>query len=117
MVKGEFEIIMTTKYSYTDDMGEISGMGEGYEKACRKMVITGLEFWDTQPETFNPRYKGFEDVYGLCIEDNEDAKKLSDVVIKAVDGCSGAMHQATISHIFFIKRNGWEKYKEEMSKK
>jgi hypothetical protein len=109
---------MTTKYSYTNDMQEISGMGEGYEQTCRKMVIAGLEFWDTQPATFYPRYREFENVYGLCIDDNEDAKKLSEAVVKAVEGdCSGAMHQATISHILFIKKNGWEKYKEEMSKK
>ena len=31
------------KYQYTDDMGEISGFGEGYEATCRAMVVAGLE--------------------------------------------------------------------------
>ncbi|HET6717110.1 MAG TPA: hypothetical protein VFG90_08255 [Nitrososphaeraceae archaeon] len=106
-----------SKYIWTPEMREISGMGGSYEDSCKRMIIAGLEFWDTQTESFNPRYKGFKDVYGICMDDNEDAKKLSDVLITTVSGCSGAMHQAAISHIFFIKRNGWEKYKQEMMSK
>lgn len=28
------------KVPWTDSMGELSGMGEGYEQACRDMLVT-----------------------------------------------------------------------------
>lgn len=50
------------------------------------------------------------------MEDNQDAKDLSDAVVKGSGGdCTGAMHQAVISHIFFIRKNGVEKYLQELN--
>ena len=104
------------KYKWEKGMGEISGMGGGYEQACRAMLIAGLEFCDKYPD-LNLKYRGFKDVYGIMSDDNEDAKKLDNVVLDAVDrDCTGAMHQAVISSILWIKKNGWAKYVEEMSK-
>lgn len=103
-------------YDYTPEMGEISGFGGGYEARCRAMVKAGLEWFDAHPDA-DPKFHGFKDVYGLITEDNDHAKALSDAVTNApgADGCTGAMHQAAISHIFFVRKNGWDAYVKEMS--
>ena len=102
-------------YEFTEKMGEISGFGGGYESTCRQMLKNGLGFWDANPK-LDPKYKGFKNVYGICIDDNEDAKKLDDAVMDGIEDATGAMHQAVVSTIFFIHKNGWDKYVEEMSK-
>lgn len=105
------------RYTFTPDMGEISGFGGDYEDACRAMVRAGLLFWDDQPERFDPHYKGMQNVYGICIDDNDDARALDKAILAAVDGdCTGAMHQAAIEHILAIRRHGWGWYVTEMRK-
>ena len=104
------------KYEWTGKMGEISGMGGSYEQGCRAMVIAGLEYWDKHTE-LDPRFKGWEGVYGILNEDNADAKALTEAALHPVEGdCTGAMHQASISTILYIKKHGWDKYVQEMSK-
>ncbi|MHB1937044.1 MAG: hypothetical protein ACYCOR_10715 [Acidobacteriaceae bacterium] len=105
-------------YEFTPQMDEISGFGGGYEACCRKMLKAGLEWCDTHPEA-DLRFKHFEDVYGLLIDDTDDAKALSTVVADSVKndgGCTGAMHQAVITHIMVIRANGWDWYVAEMTK-
>lgn len=104
------------KYEFEDGMTEISGMGGTYEKACRKMVKAGMEWFDKHPKA-NPLFSGYEEICGIIYSDNEDAKKLSDVVGTVVDGCSGAQHQAAIGHIMHAHKVGWVKYVEEMKKR
>ena len=104
------------KYKFTEGMGEISGFGGYYEKACQIMLDAGLQWFDSHPNA-DPKFKGVANVFGIILEDNEDAKALSRVVIHAIPDCSGAMHQATISAILWIRKNGWEKYIEAMSRK
>lgn len=106
------------EYEYVKGMRQISGMGGAYEKTCRKMVIGGLKWFDEHPNA-DPHFHGYKQIYGLCLEDNQDAKDLSEAVEKAAGeyGCTGAMHQATIGHILHIKQIGWEKYTEEMGAK
>lgn len=105
-----------SKYNYTEKMGEISGFGGGYENACRKMVVAGLEWCDANVSA-DISYKEFQNIYGLTTGESEDCKKMQDAMLKAVDNdCTGAMMQATMSHIMFVRKNGWEKYVEEMSK-
>ena len=58
---------------YTKDMGEISGFGGGYEEACRKMVLAGLDWFDANPDA-DPQFHGYEGIYGIITEDNDDAK-------------------------------------------
>jgi hypothetical protein len=109
-------------YDFTPEMGEISGFGGGYEETCRSMLKAGLEFWDRMEERkydgppFDPKFHGFQGVYGIIAEDNDDAKALSEAVVAVASGCSGAMHQAVISSIFYIRTNGWDAYVTEMSK-
>ena len=105
-----------SKYQYTEDMNEISGFGGGYEEACRKMVVAGLEWWDAHPDA-DPKFHGFKDVYGLAMEDNDDAKALSSAMVSVCDDCTGAMHQATVGHVFWIHKNGWDKYVEESKRR
>lgn len=104
--------------TYTSQMGEISGFGGGYEITCRRMVLAGAEWLANNPAS-NPEFVGFKGIYGVIKEENEDAKSLSKyITADAITGgdCTGAMHQASISHIMFIRKNGWDKYCEEMSK-
>ena len=60
---------------------------------------------------------GMKNVYGICMDNNEDAKSLDSAIMDGIDDCTGAMHQAVVSHIFYIRKNGWDKYVEEMEKK
>lgn len=103
---------------YTPEMGEISGFGGGYEAICRKMVLAGVNWLEANP-TADPKFLGHRGVYGLLLEDNEDAKALSKAMtaVEVTGGdCTGAMHHATVSHVLFIKTHGWDKYVEEMTK-
>ena len=98
------------RYEYTDDMAEISGFGGGYESTCRKMVVAGLEHLHAHSNAA-PRFSGNPQIYGIISEDNDDATELTKAVVDAADGdCTGAMHQAAISHILWIQRNGWDRY-------
>jgi len=104
-----------SKYKYPEGADYISGFGGGYEAACQAMVIAGLEYWDENPE-FNPQYRGFQGVFGLLVEDNEDAKILDGILIAAANGDStGAMHQASVNHIFAARRLGWEEYLRQLA--
>ena len=105
-----------SKYVYTDDMREISGFGDGYEQCCRAMVVAGLEWLDAHPEA-KPEFHGFRGIYGLLMEDNDDAKALSRVMVDAGDalgGATGAQHQATVLHVLQIREKGWDWYVAEM---
>ncbi len=109
---------MTEKiYDFTPTMGEISGFGGGYEACCRAMLKAGLLWWDAHPDA-DPKFHGYEGIYGIISEDNDDAKALSKAVIDGANdtGATVAMHQAVISSIFFIRKRGWEAYVAEMSK-
>jgi hypothetical protein len=111
-----YQLNNMSKYTYTPDMGEISGFGGGYEDACRKMVIAGMEWFDANPQA-DPQFQGYKNIYGVINEENEDAKALSKAVLATCDDCTGAMHQASISHILAARRLGWEGYCAEMRKR
>jgi hypothetical protein len=110
---------------YTDDMREISGFGGGYEAACRAMVLAGLAWFDAHPDA-DPHFKGMSNIFGLILEDNDQAKALTEAVLNAPviadDGrhtlarheATGAMHHAAINHIFAARRLGWDRYCAEM---
>lgn len=103
-------------YEWVEGMREISGMGGDYEAACRAMLVGGMKWLDEHPEV-EPEFHGFRNVYGVIAEDNADAEALSKAIVAAAGdhGCTGAMHQAVVSHCLFIRANGWAKYVEEMS--
>lgn len=102
-------------YKYTPDMKEISGFGGGYEATCREMVIAGLEWLDNNPQA-KPEFSGYEGVFGIVKEDNNDAKLLTEAVVKAGgDDITGAMHHGSIRTILWIKQFGWPAYVKKMS--
>lgn len=106
-----------SKYDFTSSMGEISGFGGGYEATCRAMLKAGLEWFDLHPDA-KPMFHKFEGVYGIIAEENQDAKDLSEAVVRGGgDDCTGAMHQAVISHVLFIKKNGWDEFVKKMSRR
>ena len=93
-------------------MKEISGFGGGYEEACRRMVKAGCEWFDAHPNA-DPKYSDRK----LCVtKDNEDAVELDKAIIGACPDCSGAMFGAARHHVWFIHKNGWDKYVSEMKK-
>lgn len=99
-----------TKREWTDDMGEISGFGGGYEATCRAMAFAGMDWLDAHPEA-DPQFMGSKNLFGIIIEDNDDAKALTKAIIDASGGdCTGAMHQATVGHALAYKRLGWDEY-------
>lgn len=102
-------------FEWTEDMREISGFGGGYERACRAMVSAGCKWWSERPDA-DPQFHGFRGIYGVIAEDNDDAKALSKAVTDAAGGdCTGAMHQAAISHVFGWRKLGsWLAYQQKM---
>lgn len=95
---------------WTDDMGEISGFGGGYEATCRAMAFAGMDWLDAHPEA-DPKFHSYKNIVGVIQEDNDDAKALSEAVLSASGGdATGAMHQATVSHALAYKRLGWDEY-------
>ncbi len=105
-------------YNYTPECREVSGFGGGYENACRTMIKAGMQWFDNNPDADDPEFIGFKNVYGIVEEDNGSAKALSQYMVESVTdyGISGAQHQASVSHVLYAHKNGWDKYIEEMSK-
>ena len=113
---------------WSEDMGEISGFGGGYERGCRAMVMAGMAWLDEHPDA-DPHFSGFKNVYGLITEANTDAKALTEAImnarvrlddgrdIRAGDDATGAMHHAAISHCFAYKRLGWEEYRRQLQER
>lgn len=104
---------------WTEDMDQISGFGQAddpggwrYENCCRAMLKTGLAWLDAHPDA-ELQYRGYSHVIGVIVEENEDAKALSAALLAPAEhggGASGAMHQAVVGHLLFIRRNGWEEW-------
>jgi hypothetical protein len=106
-----------SKYEYTEKCSEISGFGGGYEQACRKMVVAGMEWIDEHPGA-NLKVGSFKGVFGPTSAETEDTKLLEEAILKAVEnGCTGAMLHAAYKHIFYAKHHGWEAYIREMEKR
>ena len=86
------------------------------------MVLAGIEWVDANPNA-DPRFQGFKDVFGLCLEDNEDAKSLVNAMMDAPvyfdgkllqkrvgDDCTGAIYHAACQHVMAYRRLGWDEY-------
>src|SRR5262245_51897809 len=99
-----------TEKIWTDDMGEISGFGGGYESCCRAMVFAGMKWLDEHRDA-TPRFHGSSQIYGVILEDNDDAKALTKAIFDAAEGeATGAMHHAAVLHCLAYKRLGWDEY-------
>lgn len=106
------------EYRHTSDMGEISGFGGGYEDCCQRMLHAAVTWLLHEKPRSDPKFHSYKDIYGVMIEDNDDAKELSRISCDAAtengkhpeNGASGAQHQTVISRALFIKANSWEEY-------
>lgn len=114
------------KREWSDDMGEISGFGGGYEAVCRAMVLAGIAWIDEHPDA-DPCFRGNKNIFGLILEDSDDAKELTAAMMDAPvvlnerliqehvrDDCTGAMHHAAVNHVLAYKRLGWDRYCQEL---
>lgn len=103
-----------TTYRHTEDMGEISGFGGGYETCCQDMLEAGMKWLSKHPKAILEG-RVFQNIYGLLKADSPDAKQLEAVVLRAANGeATGAMHHAVMSRLFWISENGWDAYCSEL---
>jgi len=107
---------IVSEKKFTKEMGEISGFGGSYEATCRKMLLNAVKYFEEHPDC-NPIFKGFEGVYGLMMADNEDAKALNEAIMEGIDDATGMMHEAVVISALYIKKHGWDKYVDEMSRR
>lgn len=103
------------------NIADISGFGKdtGYEQACQNMLQSGFEWLEKQKESISEtdlKAKTYKNIYGIFEPESPSAKELSKAVVAAVPDCTGAMHQAVMQHLFYIAKNGLEKWKEETKK-
>lgn len=101
-------------YRHTPDMGEISGFGGGYEKACQDMLEAGATWLLDRSAKAHLDMKASPQIFGILIPESDDAKALSKVITGAVEDCTGAMHHAVMLRLGYIAANGWDKYCEEL---
>ena len=102
------QITSITLASWTEDMGEISGFGGGYEEACRRMVCAGVDWLIANGQDFVASGGGF--TFG----DDVVRRTFDDAVAAVETGCSGAMHGSASSHACAIFWKGWDHYAETM---
>lgn len=107
-------------YRHTPEMGEISGFGGDYEKTCQDMLEAGVIWLDAHQKP-DLKGHGYQDVYGIMITDSDDAKALEKAIMAPPTvtqyGATGAMHQAVMSRLFWIAKNGWDAYCAELVKR
>lgn len=107
---------MAEEFRHTDDMGEISGFGGGYEKTCQNMLEAGVK-WLNEHTAADLKMTEYQNIYGILNADSDDAKALEKVVVAAANNdCTGAMHQAVMSRLNYIAKNGWASYCAELRK-
>lgn len=81
------------------------------------MVIAGVEWFDKNKNK-KPVFKEFSNITGVICDENEDAKELSGHMAKAAnDDFTGAMMQASINHVLYAVKNGWNQYIIDMETK
>lgn len=107
--------MITREDLYKPGCAEISGFGGGYELCCRDMVVTGVNWCLENPEKAEHlSYKGFKNVFGLCMSNSPEAEELDKVLMEACEGSTGAQHQACISHIMWINAHTTDEYAAKM---
>jgi hypothetical protein len=110
MTKNKIEDIRNIAY--------ISGFGKksSYEKACQDMLQSGFE-WLVNHKKVNLKATTYKGVYGILEPKGKDAIELSNVIVKSVPDCTGAMHHCVMNHLIYISKEGLDKWKQEVKKK
>lgn len=94
---------------------EISGMGGSYEAGCQLMLLRGLKYLKEHPDFDFSVYRSYKNVYGICEGEGDKARELDEVITKGIEA-SGAMHQAAISHLAYIHKQGHDAWIAEADK-
>jgi hypothetical protein len=102
------------EYKHTEDMGEISGFGGGYEATCQQMLHQGVSWLQDNIERRDLKASGLVNVFGILNAESDDAKALEAAVMEGHSDVTGAMHQTVMQRCFFIAKNGWDKYCQEL---
>lgn len=112
---------------FSNDMHQISGFGGSYERGCRAMVLAGAAWLRANPDA-DPKFSENPMIFGIVRQENDGAKALDAAMMDAdVDmgggkiarvgnEATGAMIHASTKHVMFIRKNGWDRYVEEMTK-
>lgn len=104
-------------YRHTPDMGEISGFGGWHEACCQDMLEAGVKWLSQRPDA---QLEGstFKQIFGVLTAESDDAKDMERAVLSAAKGeRTGAMHHYVMSRLFWISKNGWQAYCEELRKR
>lgn len=112
---------METKQNYVYPIGDfISGFSDDkknpckYEIECQRMVIRGLQYLDKNPLLFDQIKEmklGTNDkllapmVNFMCSDDDNLENNF---------GQTGAMVNHTVTHAYYAKKMGWDKYIEKL---
>lgn len=103
------------EYKHTDDMGEISGFGGGYEAVCQQMLHNGVSFLANRSGA-DVKVLESPQIYGIVKMEGDDAEALELAVMAGIDDATGAMHHAVMSRLAYINKNGWDTYCAELRK-
>ena len=113
-------------YKHLPGMGEISGLGGGYEDTCQQMLHNGVKFLIKLAENKNKDDIDFtlrqtsEDspiqIFGVCTIEGEDGKALEKAVMEEIGDATGAMHHTVMQRLLWIAGSGWDAYCEELKK-
>lgn len=90
------------------DTNDMSGFGGGYEECCQRLLTNGLVYLTEKGDIDGLKYKSYKNVYGICIPKGELSEEMDQAIMEGEDDVSGAMHQAAVSHTFWIAKNGYE---------
>jgi len=94
---------------------DISGFGGRYEAACQKMLLQGLKFLSDHPNFNWDGYRQYENVFGFCIAETEEAKALDKAICAGVEPTT-AMHHVVINHLAYIHKHGYDAWIAEGEK-
>ena len=92
---------------------DISGFGGGYEACCQRLLTNALVYLAGKGDAEGLKFKGYENVTGLCIPEGKLSEEMDRAVMEGEDDVTGAMHRGSISHAFWIVRNGYDAWWEE----
>jgi len=90
---------------------DISGFGGAYENACQRMLTIGLEWIKDKPIDIWKEVWGYKNIFGM-MHTPEEFRDLEEKWIKEV-APSGAMHQAVLSHLYYIHKFGYDAWLEK----
>ena len=109
---------MTTEtFRHTQDMGEISGFGGGYERCCQDMLEAGVKFLIEKQGAADFRVLENPNIYGIVKLEGADSEALEKAVLEgAKGGATGAMHHAVMVRLAYIAKKGWKEYCIEIRK-